>query len=89
MAYVSSFERYAIEKGMQKGVQQGMQQGVQQGVQQGEALALQKLLSKRFGVIPAEIVSQICSASTEQIDAWLDSVLDAPSLNAIFEPPRH
>ena len=43
MAYVSSFERSAIKKGVQK----------------GEALALQKLLSKRFGVIPAEIVGQI------------------------------
>jgi hypothetical protein len=77
MAYVSSFERYAIEKGMQK------------GVQQGEALAPQKILSKHFGVIPAEIVGQICSASTEQLDAWLDRVLDAPSLNTIFELPRH
>jgi hypothetical protein len=85
MAYISSFERSAIEKG----VQQGVQQGLQQGLQQGEALALQKLLLKRFGVIPAEIVRQISSASAEQIDAWLDGVLDAPSLDAIFASSRH
>jgi hypothetical protein len=77
MAYVSSSERSAIEK------------GVQQGMQQGEALALQKLLSKRFGVIPEEIMGRIARASTEQIDAWLDGVLEAPNLDALFTAARH
>ena len=81
MAYVSTGERIGIEK--------GLQQGVQQGMQQGEALALQKLLSKRFGVIPAEIAGKISSASTEQIDEWLDLVLDAPSMDAMFGSTRH
>jgi flagellar biosynthesis/type III secretory pathway protein FliH len=81
MTYVSSFERSAIEK--------GVQQGMQQGMQQGEALALQKLLSKRFGVIPEEIMGRIARASTEQIDAWLDGVLEAPNLDALFTAARH
>jgi hypothetical protein len=85
MAYVSSIEKIGIEKGMQ----QGMQQGLQQGMQQGEAVALQKLLSRRFGVVPAEVVNQISAASAEQIDAWLDRVLDAPSLDAMFKPTQH
>ena len=89
MAYVSSFEKIGVEKGMQQGLQQGMQAGLQQGLQAGEALALQKLLTKRFGVIPAETISKITTASTAQIDAWLDRVLDAPSLDLVFEPPRH
>ena len=42
MAYVSSFKKIGIEKGLQ------------QGLQAGAALALQKLLTKRFGVIPAQ-----------------------------------
>lgn len=77
MAYVSSFEKMGLEKGMQ------------QGLQAGEALALQKLLTRRFGVIPAQTLSKITTASTAQIDAWLDRVLDAPSLDLVFEPPRH
>ena len=93
MAYVSSFERSAIEKGMQAGMQAGIQTGRQEGMQmgrhEGEALALQKLLTKRFGVIPAETIGKITTASTAQIDAWLDLVLDAPSLDVIFESPRH
>ena len=76
MAYVSTGERIGIEKGMQAGIQQGMQAG--------EALALQKLLTKRFGAIPSETVGRITTASSEQLDAWLDLVLDAPSLSAVF-----
>ena len=77
MAYVTSFEQIGIDKGMQA------------GMQAGEAIALQKLLTKRFGVIPAETVNQITTASSAQLDAWLDRVLDAPSLDVIFAPPRH
>ncbi|MCM8613865.1 MAG: DUF4351 domain-containing protein [Candidatus Accumulibacter sp.] len=54
---------------------------------EGEALALQKLLQRRFGSIPAEVVQSISRASVEQIDIWLDQVLDAGSLEDLFGPP--
>ncbi|MCW2314330.1 DUF4351 domain-containing protein [Rhodoferax antarcticus] len=72
MAYVSSVERIGIKK------------GIEQGLQQGEALALQKLLVKRFGAISEAIAGKISTASSAQLDAWLDLVLDAPSLAAVF-----
>ena len=77
MAYVSSVERIGIEKGMK------------QGMQAGEALALQKLLTKRFGAIPSDAVGKITIASSDQLDAWLNLVMDAPSLAAVFadSPP--
>ncbi len=80
MAYVSSFERIAIEKGMQ------------QGLQQGEALALQKLLTKRFGTVVPAIAVQIEAADLSQIGVWFDRAIDAPSLDAVFAdtlPPAH
>ena len=105
MKYVSTGEQIGLEKGLQQGLQLGLQQGLEQGLekglekgleqgleqgeQQGEAKALQKLLVKRFGAIPAEAASKISNASSEQIDAWLDKVLDAPSLQALLEPTRH
>jgi hypothetical protein len=76
MAYVPSFERLATERGMQA--------GMQAGIQQGEAVALQKLLTKRFGAIPSDTIDKITTASSAQLDAWLDLVLDAPSLSAVF-----
>ena len=89
MAYVSTGERIGIEKGMQQGMQAGLQQGMQAGMQAGEALALQKLLTKRFGAISSDTVGKINTASSEQLDAWLNLVLDAPSLSAVFDntPP--
>ncbi len=76
MAYVSSVERIGIEKGMQAGMQQGMQAG--------EALALQKLLTKRFGAVVPAIAVQIETADLSQIGVWFDRAIDAPNLDAVF-----
>ncbi len=73
-----------IQQGVQQGIQQGVQQGLQQGVQQGEALALQKLLSRRFGALSPEMTAQIASASREQIETWFDKAIDARQLGNVF-----
>jgi Domain of unknown function (DUF4351) len=85
MRYVSSVEQIGIEKGMRLGRQQGVQQGMQQGMQQGEALALQRLLSKRFGVLPANVAAQIAGASVEDIERWFDLAIEAKQLNDVFD----
>ena len=72
MTYVSSVERIGIEKGLQ------------QGMQQGEALALQKLLTKRFGAVAPATTAQIEAADSLQIGVWFDRAIDAPSLAAVF-----
>ena len=65
---------------------EGMQKGMQQGMQQGEALALQKLITRRFGTIAPDVLVKITAASKEQLDTWLDQILDADSLNDLFGP---
>lgn len=77
MRYVTSVERLGIEKGMQ------------QGMQQGEALALQKLLAKRFGAISSDISARIASASLEEVETWFDQALDAKCLEDVFGPTAH
>ena len=72
-----------------KGLQQGMQQGRQEGRQEGEALALQRLLARRFGEVSPAVLDRIGAASREQIEAWLDRVLEAPTLEAVFAPLSH
>ena len=42
MPYVTSIERFAIERGMKQGIEQGLQQGLQQGMQQGRLEGLQE-----------------------------------------------
>lgn len=73
MRYVTSVERIYIEKGKLE----------------GESLALQRLLSKRFGPLPAGVLARIDSATPDQIESWLDAVLDAPTLEVIFGPSQH
>ncbi len=71
------------------GIEKGVLQDVLQSLLQGEVLALQKLLSKRFGVIPAELAATIAAANAAQLDVWLNLVLEAPSLDAIFKSTAH
>jgi flagellar biosynthesis/type III secretory pathway protein FliH len=75
-----------IEQGIEKGIEKGIQQGIAKGIEKGEALALQKFLTKRFGTLPPEVVGQISVASVQQIDTWMDRVLDAESLDSVFAP---
>uniref|UniRef100_UPI0034226C13 DUF4351 domain-containing protein n=1 Tax=Ferrovum sp. TaxID=2609467 RepID=UPI0034226C13 len=58
-------------------------------MQQGEALALQKLLTKRFGVIPPDILARIASASQEQVEAWFDVAIEASGYAEVFGPITH
>ncbi len=59
------------------------------GEARGEVMALQKLLTKRFGVIPVDILAKIASASQEQVDSWLDQMLDAKNFGDLFGPTTH
>ena len=67
-----------------EGKQEGLQQGKQEGMQQGEMLALQRLLAKRFGAIPAETIALISNAPLADIERWLDRVIDANQLADVF-----
>ncbi|NCV15705.1 MAG: DUF4351 domain-containing protein [Betaproteobacteria bacterium] len=73
-----------LQLGEQKGRQEGEQKGRQEGRLEGEQLVLQRLLTKRFGPLPNDVLGQIRSASSTQIDSWLDRVLDAASLDEVF-----
>ena len=59
-------------------------EGKLEGKQEGEILALQKLLSKRFGAIPADITRLISNAPLELIERWFDLAIDAQQLSDVF-----
>jgi hypothetical protein len=40
VAYITNFERLAIEEGMKKGLAQGLEQGLEQGLKQGEQIGM-------------------------------------------------
>lgn len=76
-------------EGLLQGIEQGIEQGYVKGMQRGEVRALERQLVKRFGMLPTEISERIAAASPETLDAWLLQVLDATSLDDIFEPTKH
>ena len=60
------------------------------GEARGRASLLNRQLERRFGSLPARVRERVWSASVQDLDAWGDAVLNAPTLEAVFEDtPRH
>jgi hypothetical protein len=74
-----------IAEGKQEGELKGKQEGELKGKQEGEMLALQRLIAKRFGAIPAETTRLIANAPLETIEKWFDLAIDAKQLSDIFK----
>ncbi|NCA90611.1 MAG: DUF4351 domain-containing protein [Gammaproteobacteria bacterium] len=62
----------------------GIQEGQQKGRLEGETLILQRLLFRRFGPLPQEVLARIASASEAEITSWVDRVLDANCIEEVF-----
>ncbi len=50
----------------------------------GQAHTLGRLLTKRFGPMPAEFAARMQAASLPDLDIWTDRLLDAKSLSDVF-----
>ncbi len=83
MTLTKRFETWALQY-EQQGVEKGEARGIEKGIEKGEALLLQRLLVRRFGALPNDVVAQISAASQEQLESWSDRILDATCLNDIF-----
>ena len=65
--------------------QQVFLEGLEQGIRLGEASALKRQLIWRFKVVPPEILDRIEQAMPEQVEQWLDNLLEADTLEAVFK----
>lgn len=72
MQYVTSVERFALQKGEDKGRQEGRQEGA--------ALLLVRLLAHRFGEIDEPLQAKIYALPLEQIERLMDVALASQSL---------
>ena len=70
---------------IEEGLQKGRQEGLQEGLQEGEARVLLRQLRRKFGSVPLRVEDRIASASAEQILEWADRVLEAETLDQVFE----
>ena len=63
---------------------EGVAEGEVRGIAKGEAKSLTRLLERRFGPLPAAVKTRVGGANLSQLDAWIDRVLDAKSLDSVF-----
>jgi len=73
----------------EQGLVAGRQEGLVVGKAAGIAESLTRLLERRFGALPRSVRDRIVGARPEQVEIWLDAVLDAPDLEAVFTAVRH
>jgi len=69
---------------IEEGRQEGRQEGMQKGRQEGEKILLQRMLTRRFGKVPDWVQKRLLQASSEQLEQWADRLLDAPTLDSMF-----
>jgi predicted transposase YdaD len=67
-----------------RGEAKGKADGKTEGETLGKANSLKRLLRRRFGPLPNWAAERIDVASSEQLDTWLDQVLDADRLDALI-----
>ena len=78
----------AREEGMQRGMEQGMAQGMRQGRVEGERTLLERQLRRRFGLLSPDITERLGEASATDLETWAEKVLDAPTLDDVFNSGR-
>jgi hypothetical protein len=87
LARVPDEQREAVMSVMAQEREQGRIEGEAQGKARGKAEALLQLLERRFHGVPEPYHAQVLAADVEQLDTWIDAVLDAESIDAVFGRP--
>jgi flagellar biosynthesis/type III secretory pathway protein FliH len=97
MPYITSAERFGIQKGIEQGREEGIEQGREEGIEQGreegreegirrgEAILLLRLIELRFGAADQDVMQRIHEADSETLLRWSDRVLTAQSLSDLLE----
>jgi len=73
------------EKGIKKGRKEGREEGREEGRKEGRIATLRSLLAFKFGTLGAEYEARLQAATPEAIDCYLQRLLTADSLIAVFE----
>jgi predicted transposase YdaD len=66
---------------------EGRAEGRAEGEATGKAKTLLRLLDRRFHNIPEAYRTRVLAANADQLDTWIDAVLDADSMDAVFGTP--
>jgi hypothetical protein len=65
-------------------IERGIKKGIEKGCEQEWRALLLRQLGRRFGAVPAPVAARVETAPVEDLDVWLDRILDAPTLDDVF-----
>jgi predicted transposase/invertase (TIGR01784 family) len=74
----------AFMTGEQMLIARGVEKGKAEGRAEGKAEVLLKLAGAKFGSVPEALVARIQTASLDELDRWVERILDAKSLDDVF-----
>ncbi len=78
------------EAWLEEGVTKGFNKGLTRGRVEGKAEMLLRQMERRFGKVPETVRTRVSDASTNELDAWGDALLEAATLDEIMaSTPRH
>jgi DNA-binding FrmR family transcriptional regulator len=63
-------------------------EGRNEGRMESAADILMRQLTRRFGEVPEAVTARVRAATLGELEGWLDRVIDAPELEAVFGTPR-
>jgi len=67
---------------------EGKLEGKLEGQQLGEARILRRQLTRRFGPLPDWAEQRLQGATLAELERWAERVLDAPTLDAVWQDLR-
>ena len=76
-------ERHKAE-GFAEGFERGKEQWMERGRVDGERTVLERQLRRRFGSLSPEVEARVAGASAVDLETWADEVLDANTLDDVF-----
>lgn len=59
--------------------------GIAKGRVEGQTLLLKRLLERRFGLLPEWVTEKLSCATEQELEAWAEAILTAPTLEAVFK----
>ncbi|MFZ4526175.1 MAG: DUF4351 domain-containing protein, partial [Chlorobium sp.] len=74
-----------VEIGKEKGREEGILEGIVEGRVEGQSKLLKRQLELRFGALPQWAAEKLTSATEQELETWGESILSAPTLEAMFK----
>ena len=69
-------------------ISRAREEGMKQGRVEGERVVLERQLKRRFGLLSPEVAARLEQASVADLETWAENVLDAPTLDDVFNSRR-